>query len=192
MKFAFRGGQYVFVCAGFYRSGSTLLYNMVRLSAEEAYLMKNVYSAWSATFKKQGKQYIVLKTHKYYDPVAAMIRKGRGALFTCDRPREDVQESMRRLDRLGHPHNWGPELMHYDKLRQSGYLRWRELGGLHFGYDDLVGRPGYCVDKILSRMSCGGRRTEIRKIVMRKLKNVRPPEGKTFDEKTLLWSYHMS
>jgi hypothetical protein len=78
------------VCAGRGRSGSVLLYNLVRLTLSKAYGHENVYGSMHREYKRDNTaEYHVVKLHGHNN----YLWKRADAVFSCHRDEEDQKKS---------------------------------------------------------------------------------------------------
>lgn len=132
------GGGKLVICAGPERSGSTWLFNAVRLMLQasgqrtHSYWLHTVTAAKLAARRGDGRCHVIVKTHEWsdaWDPATADL------IFLTEREECDVVNSYLRAGWL--PHSL-PYLKQYMEGYLDGHLAWRSIAHAVVPFGDLV------------------------------------------------------
>jgi hypothetical protein len=163
----------VFICAGPQRSGSTWLFNAVRMIASPCY---------SCAFEKyiglDSRHRHVVKVHRYASHLHGMV-------FITERPEQDRVASMRRFSQVN-----GDVITDYDRWMEEARgweVAWRARAKLIVRYDDILERPDWQVERIANTM---GFITDPLGISERLARLPDEVQGDGWDETTLLRKGH--
>ncbi len=176
--------EYV-IAAGAYRSGSTWLYNALRLAFELA--GEEVYGRfYDGTYDPENPARIhVVKVHRFEDEVLEVAR----VLFTSIRDPRDIAASGVRRGLISAAADDVEEFVEEAVLR--GYERWRPHAAVVLRYEQLAdgGELGY-LGRILEALEPLGVTGVTPEALHARLEALRP--GSTYDRETLLWPNHIT
>jgi len=178
----------IVLSAGIDRSGSTLMYNMIRLILREKF-NNELFSTWidlrsidlwNEQVKKTQQQKIstiLLKTHN----LPAYMQKNIKHIFTCYR---DVRTVMVSLNRF-----FNTEIS-FERIKSLIYKTEEVINNsnLCLKYNDLIKDPITCIDKISNELKININSEQIRDKCL-SLKNT---SKYYFDQTTLLFPNHMT
>ena len=176
--------------AGIYRSGSTWLFNAVRLIMEQE--SKTVASGfiWKTTKKGKSKADMVIKTHFFYDDIELPYKPD--IVITSIRDKSEIQSSMMKQRAKGlEPHffnagNWEQLNEFFEWL-----FKWRshEKHVYEMDYKDLEsGNQKKIVTELLQVLNFEVNETKVLHICKELKKMTAPKQG--FNETTLLTPTH--
>ncbi len=176
------------VIAGIKRSGSTWMYNAVRLCLEHAGY--SVHIAGDGQFYQDDckADYQIIKVH----PFVQWMADRADYVFTSDRDDEGIRESWKRFrgEELTEPklQTWRVWL---DKWNQVRYIKRHDYGDTHMHYASLSRNKGRVVGGICSVL--GIRLSECAfGSLIDSLEQIEPPNDKDYDPVTLLFSNHIT
>ena len=171
------------VCAGLRRSGSTWLFNAVRLILEQT--GESVYGCFVDRYKSENLSPIhVVKTHKYLDG----LRKRARHTFMTYRDLRDIAASAVRM-RL--TKNSAPDIGRYLRaLVAEEYNPWSPHADLQIPYEDMLDRGPLYLRQISELLAV---KIDPQK-VYHQLEAIRTPPTteRTYDKTTLLWPNHIT
>lgn len=179
---AWRGAQRVVLVAGMIRSGSTWLYNTVRMVCA---IGASTQGCWIDDFDPSSlsmEKWLVVKAH-IPDP---RIAQRSDFIITCHRDLRDVAASA--LD-MG----WSAskaEVLELVASARSCDEFWSPMANLSIGYGDIAGQPAYAVAHIAESLSVEISPDEIRDIVTKVSQLKQPVDTGAYDKVTLLHSAH--
>ena len=121
----------VIVCAGMHRSGSTWLYNAVRLIIASSRVP--VYACWVNKYKPDdGRKIHVVKTHLFYPK----IREAADCIFTTRRDLRDVAAS---AVRKGICRSTPMDVLAYlTRIIDEDYIPWMQSSDFEVPYEDMI------------------------------------------------------
>ena len=167
------------------RSGSTWLYNALRLISERM-LPGSTYACWVEDFKLEeahGAANVVVKVHSPDE----LLRPVAWRIFTSGRDLRDIAASA--LD-IGFTD--AGNLMDFLTANVQAHRFWGTRAQLDVAYDDIVGAPEALLARLGELLEVrldGTQITELRWI----LGHFRqPPKGSGYDKKTLMHPQHCS
>jgi len=115
------------VCAGMYRSGSTWLYNTVRLALLKAGF--SVYADTESKYDAKGEaDWHVVKTHVFRED----LRKKAGLVIMTKRDLRDVAASAIRVGKIKHK-----DIIPFLNTTVARYDQWRRFASLTLAYEDI-------------------------------------------------------
>lgn len=132
------------VCAGFHRSGSTWLYNVVRIMCEEVYGKQNVcarfFNQWD---QSQKASCYVIKTHRFQPSLI-----DADFIFTTIRDLRDVAASAVRMKMIeeSQAYTWTVNL-----LKQE-YEPWKKYTQLELVYEHFIEKKVVSIARIAKRL----------------------------------------
>jgi hypothetical protein len=176
------------VCAGRSRSGSTLLYNLVRVTLCESVGKDKVYACSHRYYNSRVKKpYHVIKIHEY-DPRFA--RKTR-CVFSCFRDEEAQRKSILKFRKIVKKQDLTQEeldkFIQHDKERFNRWKKHRKFVEA-FNFNDLVNNPDYVINKICKSLKL--KAVDSNRIL--EIINCLPLPDKKFDKETCLTPSHFT
>ncbi len=124
------------VCAGAHRSGSTWLYNAVRLILIDS--GKSVYGCFATNYdpKNEAEAHVV-KTHNVVD----YLKENADCIFTCRRDLRDIVASAVRRGLIDE----SEALPYLEKIMKREYESWKRHSNLEIQYERMIRRkkPDY-------------------------------------------------
>jgi hypothetical protein len=179
------------VCAGRSRSGSTLLYNLVRLTMIEIYGKENVYGRGINFYRKgRQKKYNIAKLHDTSD---SYFYINADYVFSCRRNQRDQKESIKRVRHLNRNQNLSEEDL--DRLVQSDFLRYKKWANhknfiTTFDYHLLVNKKDQVIRKICKALRIKVSTDQITNII-NEVNRIKPPKvgEKRNPETALIWNH---
>lgn len=181
------------VCAGRSRSGSTLLYNIVRIILSEFYDKDNVYSRGLNFYKKNHqRKYNIVKLHDSSDNY---FYKNADYIFSCRRNEKDQRESIRRFRKISKSQNMTSkqldDFITYDLKR---YKKWSTHKNFvkTFEYDLLVNDKEGVVKDIYKAFKFKISRDRINNILNKIEKLKLPTKEAVRDTETALTWHHIT
>jgi len=138
------------VCAGRSRSGSTLMYNLVRLTLEESFGIDNVYAITHKHYdKNNNKKCNVVKIHGHNN----YLFKNATHVFSCERNLEDQKLSILKFRKIIKNQELSEdELEKFIEYDLSRYERWKNHINFltTFKFEDLVNNKKIIISEIIS------------------------------------------
>ncbi len=176
--------EYV-IAAGAYRSGSTWLYNALRLALELA--GHEVYGRfYDGTYDPENPAKMhVVKVHGFEDEVLEVAR----LLFTSIRDPRDIAASGVRRGLV--PPTVDEVESFVEEAVMQGYERWRPHAAVVLRYEELAdgGERDY-LRQILEALEPLGVAGVTPEALLERLEGLRP--GAAYDPETLLWPNHIT
>ena len=117
------------VCAGVHRSGSTWLYNAVRLILIDS--GKSVYGCFATNYdpKNEAEAHVV-KTHNFVDS----LNENADFVFTSKRDLRDIVASAVRRNLIDE----SDALPYLEKIMKREYEPWKRHSNLEIGYERMI------------------------------------------------------
>lgn len=166
----------IITIAGIKRSGSTLLYNAVRLTLEHAGMEPHIYGESN---RPPYEEPAIIKIHRFRKEVA----EEADHVFISNRGYDEVKDSLERFN--GEEQRWERIVLFYKWLqRWSLYATPKH----YFEYKDLTEDLDTCVYRIADILDLSWVQLED---VACELNQLEPPENGQ-DPKTLLFSNHIT
>lgn len=168
------------VIAGIKRSGSTWLYNAVRLSILHA--GRTVYIAGDGNnYDPRCKaDFQIMKRHPY-DPV---LVDAADYIFTSDRDDDGIRESLKRA--------FDTELTdHRLKRMRNDLRRWRKRTDFHAEYDDILNNKQKIIKGVSQALGLAFSPEDVSE-VLRQLEATKPPTDRNYDEVTFYFKNHIT
>jgi hypothetical protein len=165
------------IVAGFYRTGSTLQYNIIRCTLEEA--GKSVYGAWIEDYDPTNPaEYHVIKTHTYNEELFS-----DATVFVTYRRYEDVVKS---IERVGLEMD-AKEAITYFKNNIVPYINHS------WDYDEMMYNNKFRIWELLELFNVPITSILVERIMLRVRSIVPPARGKfgDYDKVTLLHPNHI-
>jgi hypothetical protein len=178
------------VCAGRSRSGSTLLYNIIRLTLIEAFGKEKVYARGLRNYKhNHEKKYNVVKLHDTDD---AHFENNATYVFSSRRNEEEQRESVIRFRKIMKNQNISKksldEFIEYDFTRYRKWVTHRNFVKT-FDYEDLVHNKEKVIKYICKILKINVDSD----LVIEKVNNLKMPDKKTkIDPETCLTWKHIT
>jgi hypothetical protein len=181
------------VCAGRSRSGSTLLYNLVRLTLVELFGEESVYGRGIGFYRrKDERKYNVVKLHdsqnKYFELTADYV-------FSSNRSEKDQRESILKFRKIIKNQSLSKReldaFINYDYRR---YKKWSSHKNFvkTFKYNTLVNDKKKIIREICKAMNFKIKDDTI-KIIIRKVNNLQlPSKEEKRDPVTALTWHHIT
>lgn len=148
-----RAERTIILIAGMRHSGSTLLFNIVRVASELAGLsVKGAYSEKIESTKELADscQVLLIKTHEYRDDIADI---SNFTLTTIRDLRDTVASAKRRkfamLDRVG-------GVVEYAKFNRALHDSWYKKSDFVFEYEAFMYKPFHIIQQVLSALELDG------------------------------------
>jgi len=173
------------VVAGIYRSGSTWMFNAVRLLLEsEGYEVNGFFRGegdWTEDWETDKAN--VLKVHAFYP----YLVKEAEYVITTYRPYEDIVESMKKQREIGVKPQFENAGAHEDIAEFLSWLaQWNVVSDYCMEFDDLIKRPLKVLRKL--KIALELKKANVNKVA-EQLRELKPPkEGG--DELTMLTNTH--
>lgn len=165
----------IIAIAGIKRSGSTLLYNAVRLTLEHAGMEPHIYGESN---RPPYDEPAIIKIHRFRKDVAEQADH----VFISNRGYTDVKDSLERFN--GEEQRWERLVLFYKWLQRWSLYSTPEH---YFEYKDLTEDIEGCVKRIASIL----RVYVVPENIVKELQQIEPPENGQ-DPKTLLFSNHIT
>ncbi len=176
------------VCAGRSRSGSTLMYNLIRLALIESFGEADVYARGIRYYKKKReRKYNIVKLHDSNDKY---FEKNADYVFSSHRNESDQRKSILKFRKLMKNH-----ILNKDKLDQfikydySRFKKWSKHKKFvtTFEYDALVNNK----EKVIKEVSDIFNLDILSDIIIQKVNNLSLPskEAKRDRETCLTWHH---
>lgn len=167
-------GRPIYVCAGITHSGSTWLFNAMRLVLERRY--RNVYSTWIGDRNpavEESADVTLIKVHNQNDKLA----NEADVILTSHRDPRDIIASM--LSAGGSISDRHTALWLLQNCR-SAYEFWAPLSEIDFAYMDIIHNDEECVRRIAVALNVELSEATIQRIVkeLRHIPNNRYPDEK--------------
>lgn len=119
------------VCAGVHRSGSTWLYNAVRLILIDS--GKSVYGCFKTNYDPENKaEAHVVKAHKFYKE----LKENADFIFTCRRDLRDIVASAVRRGLIDE----SAAMDYLDEIIKKEYEPWKRHSNLEIVYEKMLKR----------------------------------------------------
>lgn len=131
----------IFLSAGIPRSGSTWLFNALRLLLKKNY--PGLYSCWIDEYddaKGANADAVLIKLHI---PHAEFASKAR-AIFTSNRDLRDIAISMSQAGWIENKQQW----LEWVSGAREQHEYWQPISQLDLRYDDIVNKPAKCLRDI--------------------------------------------
>lgn len=178
------------ICAGRSRSGSTLLYNMVRITLEETLGVEKVYARVNRDYNKhENKEYHVIKIHE----PDAFLYKNACLVFSSIRNAKDQRKSIIKLRKIIKGQELSEkevtEFIEYD-LSRFNYWKNNKNFKEPFDFDELVGNKCRVIKKLSLYLNVKITEDIIAKVTQRIEGLKLPPKG--YDIETGLTSHHFT
>lgn len=177
------------ICAGRSRSGSTLLYNLIRITIEEVLGDNNVYSTVYRNYDKNNNRPChVVKTHGHSN----YLFNNAAYIFSCERDLGEQKGSIRRFRKVAKNQNISDkDLEKFIKYDLNRYNKWKSHKNFvkTFKFNDLVNNKKLVISEIVDLLKLDvlcGLDTIIKKLNQLKL----PKSG--YDKKTGLTFGHFT
>lgn len=129
-----RNSTPLYITAGMSRSGSTWLFNAVRLILKGRY--SKLYSCWIEEFdetRARGCDAILIKTHK----AAPEFVSEADAIFISHRDLRDIAVSLRDMGWLSERQDWASSV----DTTVSEHDYWARLCDIDISYEEILGSP---------------------------------------------------
>ena len=174
-------GSYVIVIAGAYRSGTTWMFNAVRLLMQEADMTIEA-SGWIRGWdgKMPDVDVWIVKDHKFFDDLAEIA----DVVLTSVREWEDATESWYRFK--------GVRLETWQiAMRKKNLIMWQDTKAHRYcmPYELLVKDPERAFADI---RLCVPAKVEHAKLAWPKLQELKPPTDKDYDPETMMFRNHIT
>lgn len=124
--------KHLYVAAGMPRSGSTWLYNALRLLLRD----RSLYSCWFDEFDQERADrasVILVKIHGVNPELASEAK----AIFTCHRDLRDIAISVRDMGWIESEEDWLDRI----KISVKEHEFWAPLSRFDFSYEDITQKP---------------------------------------------------
>ena len=175
------------LCAGPERSGSTWLYNAVRLLMSAAqvpcdsYWIHQLSKSKLEERLKEGR-FVLVKTHKYYSDYNDWLFGFNPVILLTHRDLRDVLASYIRV-------GWTSDI---PESYVQHHLQWRNHASLDLSYEEIVSNAKTSLVKIASTVGLESRvgPDEIEQVMLR-LNSLKVPVG-AVDQVTKMWPSHKS
>lgn len=180
----------LYIQASMYRSGSTLMFNVVRLILEKAYGKENVYSCFKEQYKPTDpRPYHLVKIHRRNEKLLEQSTK----VFSTIREKEEVKKSMKRRAEINKDERFTSEtnLEKFDKFWDD-FLWWKgQSKTITFNYWQLVSALPVVVAITADQMGLLEKLEDDIIHIANEVKSLKPPtEG--YDKETLLHANHIT
>ena len=176
------------ICAGRSRSGSTLMYNIVRLTLEEVFGKHKVYASVINGYNKSNeKEHNVVKIHGHCN----YLFKNATHVFSCKRNKEDQKISLyKHRKQIKNQELNDEELEDFIKYDLSRYEKWKGHKNFvkTFRFEDLVDDKELIISEIISSLNL--KVPNVQNII-EKLNQLKMPK-KGYDKKTGLTFNHFT
>ena len=179
------------VCAGRSRSGSTLMYNLVRLTLTEFVGKSSVYGRGINHYKKnRERKYNIVKLHDSDDKY---FEKNADYVFSCQRNESDQRKSILKFRKLMKNQSLNKEsLDEFIKYDYKRYIKWANHKTFVkiFEYNDLVNNKEKVIKKI-SRVLLGiNIIDDVVNIIIDKVDNLKMPSKKQKNDPETCLTWH--
>jgi len=165
------------VCAGCHRSGSTWVYNAVRLIMESK--KKSVYACFATEYDPENKSEVhVIKTHNWQE----FLEENADKVFTTRRDLRDIAASAIRRELIEEK----DAISYLNRVLKKEYIPWKPFSDLEIIYEDLIRNKKLqivYIAKILNMTVCAGK-------IHEQIESLPIPE--TFDPLTQLHPNHIT
>jgi hypothetical protein len=177
------------VCAGRSRSGSTLLYNMVRLTVQT--IKGKVYARSHRHFKKSNNnKFQITKIHDY----DRYFYNNANYVFTCHRDEKDQRKSIINFRKqIKNKTLSEKELNEFIKYDLRRYKKWKQNTNFShdFSFDRLVNDKIGCIKKICKVLGFNPNDNQIDKII-KSLNEIKMPDKKYDPETCMTYNHYTS
>lgn len=166
------------VIAGMKRSGSTWLYNVVRVACEKYY--GDVYvSGFHQYDETNDSEVHIVKEHNFIKNLAEKA----DFVFTSYRNYEEVRKSLKRF-------NKDEDYLSTDNINKKiiDLLYWNMYSNYMMLYEKMEDNPEKIINRVLEVLGIDININEVKKEV----DNIEPPINKEYDEKTLMFKNHIT
>ena len=175
--------SFLILSSGMYRSGSTLLFNIIR-QVGQAKWGTDVYSCWHEDMLSgNNHKYIIAKTHEISRPMAWKS----SAIFYTYRDMRTAAVSRKR--RFGVE----PEIAHFiSAIRQ--YKRMKSAANMCIKYEDLLANTALVVSQIIHELDRLDSKNCCRpESIIANIREINAPEsGEKYDSRSLLHANHLT
>ena len=168
------------VIAGLYRSGSTWLFNVVRLICQQHGTVYSCFGDKYEAYEAMKYDFQVVKVHKFDE-----IWIKDSVILTSWRPWREVRKSMIRLRQQGHTGNKTQHIRLVSFIEDLA--RWNCHNNYMMHFEDIYTRPYGVINDVSAAI---GLECNTRKI-FNKVSKIKPP-SKGVDNKTLLHAGHIT
>jgi hypothetical protein len=164
------------VCAGCHRSGSTWLYNAVRLIMESK---NEVYACFVTEYDPENKSQVhVIKTHNWHKS----LEENADKIFTTKRDLRDIAASAIRRGLIEEE----DAISYLRKVIKKEYMPWKSHSDLEIVYEDLIINKNLQIQNIAKVLKVTVKPNDIHQ----KIENLPIPE--VFDPLTQLHPNHIT
>lgn len=165
-------------CAGCRRSGSTWLYNSVRLA--QLLTGRSVHAVFSNRYDPSNYSDVhIIKCHEYRENIAGIVNK----VMISKRDFRDIAASAVRFGLI--PQSW-PAIRDFLDNEAEAFDRWSHLATIVVPYEDIVRNPEDCLKSICEASDLLSPPTP------EEIKTYMPEPGSVYDPITKLWPNHIT
>lgn len=179
----------IIVCAGRSRSGSTIMYNLIRLTLEESVLKENVYGRMHRDYdRNNAKKHHIVKIHGY----DKYLFENATHVFSCTRNLKQQKASIIKFRKLMKSQDLSEselnEFINYDLNR---YNKWKSHKNFvkSFRFDDLVNNKTMIIHEVCRLL--GLKVMNNSEVIIKRLNDIKLPT-KGYDKETGLTSDHFT
>ncbi len=177
------------ICAGRSRSGSTLLYNLIRITLITLEGEKNVYGRSHRFYNRDNtSKYHIVKIHGHNN----YLWNKANYIFSCNRNTEDQKESIIKFRKIIKNQILSEnELNNFVKKDYERFLKWKRHKNFTktFNFDDLIKKENI-IKEIGKIFNLKLNENLVRRII-EDIDNLKFPKDK-FDKESCLTSYHFT